>query len=149
MADPDKGVPVPILAVTIHPQTGVVYPLGRLHVCPLTRLPQPIQIGYPMLDSRKGNIVLTVGVTLDPVTGLCCCWTSHYILSQSPYKQVKLVPYASLGDVLPVGGVLLGESFLEPLSGRMVRVGGATIRAGQIVPHAGGYQTLLDSKVHD
>ncbi|XP_039478312.1 uncharacterized protein si:dkey-103g5.4 [Oreochromis aureus] len=119
MADPDKGVPVPILAVTIHPQTGLVYPLGRVHVCPLTCLPQPIQIGYPMLDSRTGNIVLTVGVSLDPITG----------------------------DVLPVGGVLLGEPFVEPLSGQMVRVGGATIRAGQLVPHAGGYQTLLDSKV--
>lgn len=69
MADPDKGVPVPILAVTIHPQTGLVYTLGRIHVCPLTRLPQPIQIGYPMLDSRTGNIVLTVGVSLDPITG--------------------------------------------------------------------------------
>ncbi|XP_036070856.1 uncharacterized protein si:dkey-103g5.4 [Oryzias melastigma] len=119
MADPDTGIPVPTLAVTIHPQTGSVYPLGRLHVCPLTRLPQPIQIGYPMLDSRTGNLVLTVGVTLDPVTG----------------------------DVLPVGGVMLAESFSEPLSGRMVRVGGASMRAGQVVPTTGGYQTLLDTKV--
>lgn len=69
MPDPDTGVPVPILAVTIHPQTGLVYPLGRLHVCPFSRLPQPIQIGNPMLDYRTGNIVLTVGVNLDPVTG--------------------------------------------------------------------------------
>ncbi|KAG7238714.1 hypothetical protein INR49_031230 [Caranx melampygus] len=68
MADPDTGVPVPILAVTIHPQTGLVYPLGGVHVCPITRLPQPIQIGYPMLDARTGNIVLTVGVGLDPAT---------------------------------------------------------------------------------
>ncbi|KAF1394028.1 hypothetical protein PFLUV_G00022250 [Perca fluviatilis] len=119
MADPDTGVPVPILAVTIHPQTGLVYPLGGVHVCPLTRLPQPIQIGYPMLDSRTGNVVLTVGVSLDPVTGA----------------------------VLPVGGVLLSESIIEPLSGRMVRVGGASIRAGQLLPHVGGYQALLDSKV--
>ncbi|KAM6933261.1 uncharacterized protein FYW49_001628 [Xenentodon cancila] len=119
MADPDTGVPVPVLAVTIHPQSGFVYPLGRLHVCPITRLPQPIQMGYPMLDSRTGNVVLTIGVSLDPVTG----------------------------DVLPVGGVLLAETFIEPLSGRMVRVGGASIRAGQLVPTAGGYQTLLDSKV--
>ncbi|XP_022055821.2 uncharacterized protein si:dkey-103g5.4 isoform X1 [Acanthochromis polyacanthus] len=119
MADPDTGVPVPILAATIHPQTGLVYPLGRVHVCPLTRLPQPIQIGYPMLDSRTGNVVLTVGVSLDPVTG----------------------------DVLPVGGVLLAESFIEPLSGRMVRLGGASIRAGQLMPNAGGYQTLLNCKV--
>ncbi|XP_047451086.1 uncharacterized protein LOC125014093 [Mugil cephalus] len=119
MADPDTGVPVPILAVTIHPQTGLVYPLGRVHMCPVTRLPQPIQIGYPMLDSRSGNVVLTIGVSLDPITG----------------------------DVLPVGGALLTESFIEPLSGRVVRLGGATMRAGQLVPNAGGYQTLLDSKV--
>ncbi|XP_078140393.1 uncharacterized protein LOC144539411 [Centroberyx gerrardi] len=119
MADPDTGVPVPILAVTIHPQTGLVYPLGGVHVCPLTRLPQPIQIGSPMLDPRTGNVVLTAGVCLDPTTGAA----------------------------LPVGGVLLAESFMEPLSGRMVRVGGASVRAGQLVPHAGGYQALLDSKV--
>lgn len=52
-----------------------------------------------------------------------------------------------LGAVLPVGGVLLGEPFIEPLSGRMVRVGGASIRAGALLPNSGGYQTLLDSKV--
>ncbi|XP_024910791.1 uncharacterized protein si:dkey-103g5.4 isoform X2 [Cynoglossus semilaevis] len=119
MADPDMGVPVPILAVTIHPETGLVYPLGGVHVCPITRLPQPIQIGYPMLDPRTGNIVLTVGVSLDTVTGA----------------------------VLPVGGVLLGESFIEPLSGRLMKVRGASTRAGQLVPNTGGYQAVLDSKV--
>lgn len=51
------------------------------------------------------------------------------------------------GAVLPVGGVLLGESIIEPLSGRMVRIGGASVRAGQLVPNAGGNQALLDSKV--
>lgn len=71
MADPDTGVPVPILGVTIHPQTGQVYPLGGVHVCPITNMPQPIQIGYPKLDSVTGNLVLTVGVSLDPVTGQC------------------------------------------------------------------------------
>lgn len=69
MADPDTGVPVPILAVTIHPQTGLVYPLGGLHVCPLTCMPQPIQIGSPVLEPRLGKLVLTVGVGLDPATG--------------------------------------------------------------------------------
>ncbi|TWW77242.1 hypothetical protein D4764_12G0006320 [Takifugu flavidus] len=119
MLDPDTGVPVPILAVTIHPQTGLVYPLGGLHICPITSLPQPIQIGFPMLDSRTGKFVLTVGVSLDPVTGA----------------------------VVPVGGVMLAESFIEPLSGRMVRIGGASMRAGQMIPNAGGYQALLESKV--
>lgn len=71
MADPDTGVPVPILAVTIHPQTGLVHPLGGLHVCPLTRMLQPIQIGSPMLEPRLGKLVLTVGLSLDPVTGRC------------------------------------------------------------------------------
>lgn len=69
MLDPDTGVLVPILAVTIHPQTGLVYPLGGLYICPITSLPQPIQIGFPMLDSRTGKFVLTIGVSLDPVTG--------------------------------------------------------------------------------
>lgn len=52
-----------------------------------------------------------------------------------------------VGAVLPVGGVLLAESIIEPLSGRMVRIGGASIRAGQLLPNAGGYQALLDCKV--
>lgn len=51
------------------------------------------------------------------------------------------------GAVLPVGGVLLGESIIEPLSGKMVRVGGASVRPGQLFPNAGGHQALLDSKV--
>lgn len=51
------------------------------------------------------------------------------------------------GAVVPVGGVLLAESFIEPLSGRMVRIGGASVRAGKLIPNAGGYQALLESKV--
>lgn len=42
---------------------------------------------------------------------------------------------------------MLAESFSEPLSGRMVKVGGASMRAGQVVPTTGGYQNLLDTKV--
>ncbi|TSQ58039.1 hypothetical protein Baya_11465 [Bagarius yarrelli] len=118
MYDYETGILVPILAVTIHPQTGIVYPLGGVHVCPVTRLQQPIQIGCPMLDHHTGNVVLITGVSLDSHTGA----------------------------VLPVGGLLLGESFIEPLSSRMVRVGGGSIRAGKVVPHAGGFQALLDSQ---
>ncbi|XP_067222023.1 uncharacterized protein si:dkey-103g5.4 isoform X5 [Chanodichthys erythropterus] len=118
MCDYDTGVLVPILAVTIHPQTGLVYPLGGVHMCPISRLRLPIQIGSPMLDPRTGNLVLITGISLDPHTGA----------------------------VLPVGGLLLGESFIEPLSGRMVRVGGGSVRGGKVVPHAGGFQALLDSQ---
>lgn len=42
---------------------------------------------------------------------------------------------------------MLAESFIEPLSGKMVRIGGASVRAGQLIPNAGGYQALLESKV--
>jgi len=52
-----------------------------------------------------------------------------------------------LGGVVPVGGVVLADSFIEPLSGRLARVGGASIRAGQMVAHAGGLQAFLDGKV--
>ncbi|KAK3531764.1 hypothetical protein QTP70_028289 [Hemibagrus guttatus] len=118
MYDYETGVLVPIMAVTSHPQTGAVYPVGGVHVCPVTRLLQPIQIGCPMLDPRTGNVVLITGVSLDSQTGV----------------------------VLPVGGLLLSESFIEPLSGRLVRVGGGSIRGGKVVPHAGGFQALLDSQ---
>ncbi|XP_076832108.1 uncharacterized protein LOC143477416 [Brachyhypopomus gauderio] len=116
MCDYDTGVLVPILAVTIHPQTGVVLPLGGVHVCPVSRMRLPIQIGGPMLDTRTGGVVLITGVTLDPQTGV----------------------------VLPVGGLLLGEPFIEPLSGRPARVGGGSLRGGKVVPHGGGFQALLD-----
>lgn len=53
------------------------------------------------------------------------------------------------GAVLPVGGVLLAESIIEPLSGRMVKIGGASTRGGQLLPNAGGYQALLDCKVRN
>lgn len=48
---------------------------------------------------------------------------------------------------MPVGGVLIAERFTEPLSGRVMRNGGASMRAGQLIPSPGGYQALLESKV--
>ncbi|XP_042594779.1 uncharacterized protein LOC109103227 isoform X2 [Cyprinus carpio] len=83
--------------------------------CSISCLRQPIQIGSPMLDPRTGDLVLITSVSLDPHTGA----------------------------VLPVGGLLLGESFNKPLSGRMARVGGCSVRGGKVVPHAGGFQALL------
>ncbi|XP_072557731.1 uncharacterized protein [Paramormyrops kingsleyae] len=118
MCDPKTGVLVPILAVTIHPVSGLVFPLGGVHMCPLTGLPRPIQVGAPMQEPESGSIALVTGVSLNPLTG----------------------------EVVPVGGVLLGESFVEPLSGREARVRGAGLRGGKLVPHAGGYQALLDSQ---
>ncbi len=141
MCDCDTGVLVPILAVTIHPHTGLVYPLGGVHTCPISRLRQPIQIGSPMLDPRTGDLVLINGISLDPHTGpfLSDSWKSVSACSNSLIDECLCS-----GAVLPVGGLLLGESFIEPLSGRMARVGGGSVRGGKVVPHAGGFQALLD-----
>lgn len=73
--------------------------------------------------------------------------------------QVSLLPN-SLGVLLPgqvlaVGGLrdatgsllMPGDSFVEPLSGKTVRLLGASQQAGQILAHAGGSQALLDANV--
>ncbi|XP_015193129.2 uncharacterized protein [Lepisosteus oculatus] len=125
MCDPDTGLLVPILAVTIHPESGLVYPLGGTHACPLTLLPQPIQIGGAMLDRKTGSLLLIVGVGLDPKSG-------------------GVIPVGGLPS--PAGGpLLLGDSFTEPLSGRPGQVWGASLQGGKPVAHSGGYQALLDS----
>ncbi|MBN3319584.1 LAYN protein, partial [Atractosteus spatula] len=125
MCDPDTGLLVPILAVTIHPESGLVYPLGGTHTCPLTLLPQPIQIGGAMLDRQTGSLLLIVGVSLDPKSG-------------------GVIPVGGLPS--PAGGpLLLGDSFAEPLSGRPGQVWGASLRGGKPVAHSGGHQALLDS----
>lgn len=59
------------------------------------------------------------------------------------------------GQVLAVGGLrdatgsllMPGDSFAEPLSGKTVRLLGASQQAGQISAHAGGSQALLDANV--
>ncbi|XP_048837633.1 uncharacterized protein si:dkey-103g5.4 [Brienomyrus brachyistius] len=93
--------------------------LGGPMCDPKTGVLVPIlAVGAPMQESEGGSIALVMGVSLNPLTG----------------------------DVVPVGGVLLGESFVEPLSGREARVRGVGLRGGKLVPHAGGYQALLDSQ---
>ncbi|XP_067910361.1 uncharacterized protein si:dkey-103g5.4 [Heterodontus francisci] len=57
------------------------------------------------------------------------------------------------GMVVPLGGILessntpliLGDSFSEPLSGKSARISGAYVEETQVLPHAGGYQALLDA----
>lgn len=59
------------------------------------------------------------------------------------------------GQVFAVGGLrdatgsllMPGDSFVEPLSGKTVRLLGASQQAGQIAAHAGGSQALLDANV--
>ncbi|XP_043935385.1 uncharacterized protein LOC122808494 [Protopterus annectens] len=125
MQDPVTGIPVPILAVTIHPQTGLVYPVGGTYVSPVTNLVAPIEIGGIMIDKRSNHSVPILGVSLDPFTG----------------------------DVVPSGGLqsgstkpfLIGDSSSELLSGKAIRIQGACLHLGKMVPCAGGYHALLDA----
>lgn len=45
LVDKESGVAVPILAVTIHPTSGVLYPLGGTFVSQITNLITPIELG--------------------------------------------------------------------------------------------------------
>lgn len=61
------------------------------------------------------------------------------------------------GDIVPVGGVkpgdrhsipiIPGDLFVEPLSGKVVRVHGGYLKDATVHASAGGFQALLDSSV--
>nr|XP_034995790.1 uncharacterized protein LOC118097186 isoform X5 [Zootoca vivipara] len=127
MQDPATGIEVPILAVTIHPQTGQKLSLGGTYLNPLTGTVTPLELGGPMRFPEGGRIVPILGVSLDNNTG----------------------------DVIPVGGLhgpseslsLIGDSFTEPLSGKVARVQGICLQQDKMAAHAGGYQAVLDSNL--
>ena len=127
--DPKNGLHVPIMGVTIHPQTGAVLPVGGSHTDPITGLPVAIEIGSLMIDPHSNLPVPILAVTLDPQTA----------------------------EVIPVGGSRKGQRgataivpcdvFVEPMSNKPVRVGGAFLNEAEVLPSSGGYQSLLDSSV--
>lgn len=61
------------------------------------------------------------------------------------------------GDVVPVGGtkpgsqhnlpIIPGDTFVEPLSGKLVRVQSGYLLDANVLPSGGGFQALLDSSV--
>lgn len=69
MQDPVTEIEVPILAVTIHPQTGQKLSLGGTYLNPLTGTVTPLEIGGPMRAPEGGKIVPILGVALDNNTG--------------------------------------------------------------------------------
>ncbi|XP_067422998.1 uncharacterized protein [Emydura macquarii macquarii] len=125
MLDPATEIEVPVLGVTIQPQTGQKLSLGGTYMNPLTGTVTPLEIGGPMIEPEGGKIVPILGVSLDNNTG----------------------------DVVPVGGLmgplgslsLLGDSFSEPLSRKTARIHGACLKQEKVLPHAGGYQALLEA----
>uniref|UniRef100_A0A8C6RM06 Predicted gene, 32742 n=1 Tax=Nannospalax galili TaxID=1026970 RepID=A0A8C6RM06_NANGA len=127
MTDPITGIEVPVLAVTLHPQTKQWLTLGGTYNNPLTKTLAPLELGAPMEDPVTEGIVPILGVGLDEHTG-------------------QVLALGGLRDA--TGSLLLpGDSFVEPLSGKTVQLQGASWRAGQTLPHMGGPQALLDANV--
>lgn len=70
MSDPITGMEVPVLAVTLHPQTRQWLTLGGTYCNPLTKTMAPLELGGPMKDPVTEGIVPILGVGLDEHTGL-------------------------------------------------------------------------------
>lgn len=70
MSDPITGIEVPVLAVTLHPQTRQWLTLGGTYCNPLTKTLAPLELGGPMKDPVTGGVVPILGVGLDEHTGL-------------------------------------------------------------------------------
>ena len=79
IADPQHGLHVPIMAMTIHPETGAVLPVGGSHTDPVTGLPIAIEVGSLMVDPETTQPVPILAVAIDPQTGACvsCCKHIH------------------------------------------------------------------------
>ncbi|XP_013366456.1 PREDICTED: uncharacterized protein LOC102014026 isoform X2 [Chinchilla lanigera] len=127
MTDPVTGIEVPVLAVTLHPQTRQWLTLGGTYCNPLTKTLAPLELGGPMEDPVTGGVAPILGVGLDENTG-----------------QVRAL--VGLRDA--AGNLLLpGDTFVEPLSGKTVRLQGASQQEGRTLPCTGGSQALLDVNV--
>ena len=135
--DPVTGLVVPVCAVTIHPRSHSLLPVGGTYIDPVSTLPVPIELGSMLLD---------------PVTNL-------------PVPVVSITFDVSSGRIKPVGGtvtvqerdstetsqktILIGEAATEPLSQLPVRVtsavNGIKDEGSTLESAYGGYQTYLDS----
>ncbi|XP_004413657.1 PREDICTED: uncharacterized protein LOC101369480 [Odobenus rosmarus divergens] len=145
MTDPATGIEVPVLAVTLHPQTRQWLTLGGTYCNPLTKTLAPLELGGPMEDPATGSISPILGVGLDENTGVRQTSSPSYLTLWVPLPGQVL----ALGGLRDASGSLMlpGDSFEEPLSRKTVRLQGASRREGQTVPHMGGSQALLDANV--
>ena len=137
IVDPDTGLVVPICAVTIHPHSHCLLPIGGTHADPVSNLPIPIEFSSMILDPNTSLPVPILGVTID----------------------------ASTGKIKPIGGsittqdsdttsatqktILIGDNAIEPLSQLPVRITSAVAGIDDdhytLEPAFGGYQTYIDS----
>lgn len=130
MSDPITGIEVPVLAVTLHPQTRQWLTLGGTYCNPLTKTMAPLELGGPMKDPVTGGIVPILGVGLDEHTGLLetvstfypvapawlSCPTSPSLPSSSCSGQAKTDTPSSLSTLplLPTFPLLRSFPLLFP-----------------------------------
>lgn len=163
MNDPVTGLHVPIMGVTMHPQTGALLPIGGTHIDPVTGMPTPIEVGSLMVDPNSEQPVPILAVALDPETGQFPFLKKKvYNVDEKMFCHIVIINflmnYLNLsGDIVPVGGtkpgsrhnlpIIPGDTFVEPLSGRLVRVQSGYLVDANVLPSGGGFQALLDSSV--
>ena len=132
MKDPVTGLCVPICAVTIHPCTLALLPIGGTHRDPVTNLLVPIEVGSVMTDRVSGMPVPILGAIIDSCNGRVTPVGGSVEVQDGPSVGHKTL--------------LVGDKYTEPLSQLPVRVSSATValEQGEIVPVSGDYQTYLD-----
>ncbi len=128
MMDSSTGLCVSLSAVTIHPRTKTLLPIGGTHFDHVTGLLIAMEMGSLMVDPVTESPVPIVGIDFDPLTG----------------------------KVVPIGGsliiqeeqkiLLIGEDFIDPLSELPVNLGSAMFDSSNnnLVPVSGNYQSFLD-----
>lgn len=89
MNDPASEIEVPVLAVTVHPQTGQKLALGGTYLNPLTGTVTPLEIGGPMRAPEGGRIVPILGVSLDSSTGECSLFAGLTVLSRLGWRPER------------------------------------------------------------
>ena len=129
MKDATSDLCVPICAVTIHPQTKSLLPIGGIYSDPVTGLLVPIRIGAITIDSNTMKPVPILGIDIHPQTG-------------------KIVPIGGSSTLRgELKTLLVGENFIDPLSELPAIVASAALSNDEIglTPVAGSYQKFLDS----
>ncbi|TKC36082.1 hypothetical protein EI555_012677 [Monodon monoceros] len=118
MTDRITGIEVPVLAVTLHPQTRQWLTLGGTYCNPLTKTLAPLELGGPMEDPVTGGISPILGVGLDENTGLLAAlgaillpllpaWPGFPILSSQPprsstfWSSLQTPPQARISTLHP------------------------------------------------
>ncbi|XP_022368987.1 uncharacterized protein LOC111153940 isoform X2 [Enhydra lutris kenyoni] len=169
MTDPTTGIEVPVLAVTLHPQTRQWLTLGGTYCNPLTKTLAPLELGGPMEDPVTGSISPILGVGLDENTGMMCypgteLWVPVLYGMEIPDPEGSglMVPILGMetdgnsGDATPLAGsmedadgkglipISIGAQATDPFTGEPGPVIGAQTdpSTGLVVPIVQGLEAL-------